>query len=70
MVVLAVRPLNAVELVANVSAPERVAPGMVRLETPFDIDEVETHAGTPPCTARTKPPVEIGSLLSVFEFEA
>jgi hypothetical protein len=43
MVVEAVRPLKAVEEVANVRAPERVAPGILREETPLLIEEVATH---------------------------
>ena len=58
IVVEDVNPLNAVEEVARVTAPVRVAPGMAIEAIPLLIEEVATHVGVPPDIARTNPPVD------------
>ena len=57
IVVEAVRPLNAVDDVARVTAPVRVLLGTEMEETPLLILEVAVHVGTPFRYARTYPAV-------------
>ena len=59
IVVDEVRPLNAADEVAKVTAPVSVLPGTVSDEMPLLIDEVATQVGTPLCIESTKPPVEL-----------
>lgn len=63
MLFVMLRPLKEVALeVARVMAPVWVVPYVCLIEeTPFCIEEVATHCGMPPLTARTKPPVPMGS---------
>jgi hypothetical protein len=65
-----VRPVVLSVEVAKVRFPVKEPWGRTRDETPLLMEEVATHVGTPFWEERTKPPVPMANLESVFAADA